>query len=131
MKFKRQLLRAMGILWVFVMLVAATAAEARQLQTMIGSPQVQLHLDVKAMSSEAIPIPQLIRDHADALLHFHANDPNKQGPGMGEVDFVPILAALQEVGYDGWVSVEVFDYEPGIETLVTDSINNMKAALAS
>ncbi len=106
-----------------------TAAEARQLEAMIGSPQVQLHLDVKAMSTEATPIPQLIRDHADALLHFHANDPNKQGPGMGDVDFVPIFAALKDIGYDRWVSVEVFDYEPGIERLVTESIQNMKAAM--
>ncbi len=107
-----------------------TAADARKLQGMIGSPQIGLHLDVKAMSSESIPIPELIRQHADALLHFHANDPNRQGPGMGEVDFAPIFAALAEVGYDGWVSVEVFDYSPGVERLVTESMQNMLAAAA-
>lgn len=105
-----------------------TAAEARELQRMIGSDQVGLHLDVKAMSTEASPIPELIRSHADALLHFHANDPNRQGPGMGEVDFAPIFAALREVAYDGWVSVEVFDYSPGVEALVLDSMRNMRAA---
>ena len=108
-----------------------TAAEARQLQAMIDSPQVQLHLDVKAMSTEATPIADLIRNNVDALLHFHANDPNKLGPGMGDVDFVPIFAALNEVGYKGWVSVEVFDYDPGVERLVTESMQNIKAALAA
>ncbi len=108
-----------------------TAAEARQLAEMIASPSVQLHLDVKAMSTEAIPIPQLIRDNADALLHFHANDPNKRGPGMGDVDFVPIFQALRDVGYEGWVSVEVFDYEPGVERLVSESMANMKQSLAA
>ena len=107
-----------------------TAVEARQLEALIGSPHVQLHLDVKAMSSEATPIPDLIRDNADALLHFHANDANKRGPGMGDIDFVPIFQTLKEIGYDGWVSVEVFDYEPGIERLVSESMENMKAALA-
>ncbi|QDT11256.1 sugar phosphate isomerase/epimerase family protein [Planctomycetes bacterium K23_9] len=107
-----------------------TAAEARQLQAMIDSPTIQLHLDVKAMSTESTPIDQLIRDNADAMLHFHANDPNRQGPGMGDVDFAPIFKALQDIAYDGWVSVEVFDYDPGVETLVTQSMENMKAALA-
>ena len=81
------------------------------------------------MSSEAVPIPELIRRHASLLAHFHANDPNRQGPGFGELDFVPIFAALGEIDYRGWVSVEVFDYTPGIERLAQESIANMCAAL--
>lgn len=104
------------------------ASDARRLQAMIDSPQVQLHLDVKAMSDEPTPTPQIIRDNADAMIHFHANDPNRRGPGMGDVDFVPIFEALRDVGYNDWVSVEVFDYAPGVETLVTESMNNMIAA---
>jgi sugar phosphate isomerase/epimerase len=103
-------------------------ADARQLLAMVDSPQVQLHLDVKAMSDESTPIDQIIRENADAVIHFHANDPNRQGPGMGEVDFVPIFVALKEIGYSGWTSVEVFDYSPGIERLVVESMENMKVA---
>ena len=106
-------------------------ASLDQLQEMIDSDHVQLHLDCKAMSTEPDPIPQVIRDHADAMIHFHANDPNRRGPGMGEVDFAPIFQAINDIAYDGWVSVEVFDYEPGVETLVTESMANMKAAVAS
>ena len=74
-----------------------TAAEAVELAEMVGSPQVRLHLDCKAMSSEAVPIPELIRRHHGMLAHFHANDPNLQGPGFGELDFVPIFEVLGEV----------------------------------
>ena len=108
-----------------------TAADGRKLQAMVDSPFVQLHLDVKAMSDEPTPTPQIIRDNADAMIHFHANDPNRRGPGMGDVDFVPIFQALKEVGYQDWVSVEVFDYSPGIERLVTESMENMRAAEAA
>lgn len=97
----------------------------------IASPWIRLHLDVKAMSTEGIPIPQLIHTHAKHLAHFHANDPNRLGPGMGEVDFVPIFKALRDVHYTGWVSVEVFDYSPGIETIARQSMQNMLAAIQS
>ncbi len=80
------------------------------------------------MSDEPTPIPQIIRENADAMIHFHANDPNRRGPGMGEVDFVPIFSVLDEIDYDGWVSVEVFDYTAGIERLVVESMANMKRA---
>ena len=103
-----------------------TAAETVELIERIGSSQVQLHLDCKAMATEAAPIPDLIRQNKDQLAHFHANDPNRQGPGFGSLDFMPVFAALKEVGYDGWVSVEVFDYSPGIERLARESFEYMR-----
>ena len=106
-----------------------TAAEGVALVEQIGSPMVRLHLDVKAMSTESISVPDVIRANASQLVHFHANDPNKLGPGMGEVDFVPIFAALKEIDYQGWVSVEVFDYDLGAEHIAKESMANMLTCL--
>lgn len=106
-----------------------TAEQGRQLCEMVGSPHCRLHLDCKAMSSEAKPIPQLLRENARLLEHFHANDPNLRGPGMGELDFIPIFQALAEIDYRGWVSVEVFDYTPGVEALARESIEYMQHCL--
>jgi sugar phosphate isomerase/epimerase len=106
-----------------------TAEAGIEIAQAVGSPNVRLHLDVKAMSTESKPIPEIIRDSRDWIHHFHANDPNRRGPGMGDVDYVPIFEALDSIGYDGWVSVEVFDYEPGIDALAGDSLNYMKRVL--
>lgn len=102
-----------------------TAALGVELCEMVDSPNCRLHLDTKAMSSEEIPIPEIIRQCAPHLEHFHANDPNMLGPGMGDLDFVPIFQALKEVGYDGWISVEVFDYQPGAEHIARESMRYM------
>ncbi len=103
-----------------------TAASAIELARSVDSPFVKLHLDVKAMSTESSTIPEIIRSSRDWLVHFHANDPNRCGPGMGNVDFEPIVAALDEIAYNGWVSVEVFDYARGIESLAGDSIRYLQ-----
>lgn len=107
------------------------ASQVVQVVQRIGSPWVRLHLDVKAMSSEEKPIEVNICDSAPWLHHFHANDPNLLGPGMGEVSFGPIFQSLGDIDYRGWVSVEVFDYSPGIERIARESMNNMQEAMKS
>ncbi len=130
-----------------------TAAEGVELVKLVDSPRCRLHLDCKAMSAEAaetgtgsagqpamrgnrtpsavpVPvsaiIPALIHKYRRWFVHFHANDPNRRGPGFGELDFVPILKALREIGYRGWVSVEVFDFVPGPERLARESLEYLR-----
>ncbi len=108
-----------------------TCADAARLAGMVDDRHFVLHLDVKAMSSEAESVPDLIRRYGSRAGHFHANDVNLRGPGMGDVDFVPIFRALRGTGYNGWVSVEVFDYTPDPETIARVSIEYMQRSLAA
>lgn len=107
-----------------------TAADALEFVQRVPSPRFRIILDVKAMSSEAKPVPQIIRDSWPNFSHVHANDVNMKGPGFGKVDFKPIAAALKEVGYAGYVSVEVFNFDEGPEAIASQSLAYLKQAFA-
>lgn len=106
-----------------------TIREAKALLARIDHPLFVLHLDVKAMHTDEAPVPELVRRHGAEAGHFHANDANRRGPGFGDTDFVPIFRALKESGYQGWVSVEVFDYTPDPLTIARDSIHHMRRCM--
>jgi sugar phosphate isomerase/epimerase len=102
------------------------AEETIRLIEAVGHPACRLHLDVRAMSDEDKPIPQIIAESRKYIAHVHANDANSRGPGTGDVDFAPIIAALRDAGYDGYLSVEVFDYKPDARTIARESIEYLK-----
>src|SRR4029077_7093639 len=109
-----------------------TCAQAMELIDRVDHPRFKLHMDVKAQSGEMdATVPDLIGRHAAKAGHFHAQDVNLRGPGMGDVDFGPILKALVDSGYDRWVSVEVFDFRPGPEETARQSIACLREALAA
>lgn len=104
-----------------------TAEEARRLVEAVDHPNFRMMLDVKAMCGDVKPIPVIIRESAPYLEHFHANDASLRGPGSGDTDFEPIVEALEDADYSGWVSVEVFDFSPGSETIAFDSIDYLES----
>jgi len=106
-----------------------TASEAVELISAVGHPSFKLHLDVKAMcAGENKPPADVVREFGPGRLHhFHANDPNLLGPGMGDFDFKPVAEALKEIGYDRWISVETFAEGPGPEAIARQSIETLKA----
>src|SRR5580658_3527658 len=105
-----------------------TSAEAIRFARQFDSPAMKIILDVKAMSSEPESMPDIIRQSWPHFAHFHANDKNLKGPGFGEVDFGPIAAALEQVSYEGWVSVEVFKFEEGPEAIASRSLQCLRRA---
>lgn len=103
-----------------------SADETVKLIESVAHPNFRLLLDTKAMTFEKESRAALIRKHAKHLAHYHANDENLNGPGWGNVDFAPIFEALQDIRYQGYVSVEVFEFGPGPEAIATKSLEYMK-----
>lgn len=107
-----------------------TTEEAIRFTQEWNSPHFKIILDVKAMSSMGKPIADIIRASAGQFAYFHANDKNLKGPGFGDIDFKPIAKALKETGYDGYVSVEVFDFSEGPETIAKKSLEYLKTSFS-
>jgi sugar phosphate isomerase/epimerase len=107
-----------------------TCADAERMINRVNHPNFKLHMDVKAQSAEpGETVPRLIARHAARAGHFHAQDTNMRGPGMGDVDYLPIMKALVDSGYDRWVSVEVFDFSPGAKETARLSIACLRESL--
>ncbi|HEU5316700.1 MAG TPA: sugar phosphate isomerase/epimerase family protein [Chloroflexota bacterium] len=111
-----------------------TTTEAIDVIESIDHPNLRLVLDVKSMAGEErltrSPIPDTIRRTARHVKHVQSNDTNRGHPGSGETDYVPIFRALDDVGYEGFVSVEAFDFTPGPETIAKESIEYMRRTMA-
>lgn len=104
-----------------------TQAEIARLVDEVNRRNVRMMLDVKSMCSEPAGPGGLIREFGARAVHLHANDANRRGPGFGDTDFREIARASVESEFDGWVSVEVFDYLPDPETIARESLRHLKA----
>jgi sugar phosphate isomerase/epimerase len=95
--------------------VINTIAEAAELVRAIDHPHLRTMIDCSAAGlTEADSIPELIDRWLPTglIAHVQVNDPNRRGPGQGEMKFAPILKALKRQHYAGTIAVEPFDYVP-------------------
>jgi sugar phosphate isomerase/epimerase len=65
--------------------------EALAIVRAINSPALKTMIDCSAMGRAGFDVPALIRKHLPTGLvaHIHLNDPNRRGPGEGEMKFAP------------------------------------------
>ena len=109
-----------------------SVAEAFECLKAIDNPALQTMIDCCAAgSSEKLPIPELIDRWMPQgiIAHFHVNDPNRRGPGQGDLAFAPILAALKRHKYSGVVGVEPFDYVPDGPSSAARAIGYLRGVL--
>jgi len=106
----------------------SSCAEARRFISAVNHPACRMHLDMKAMAHEPAGTIATIYEHRWEFSHFHANDVNHRGPGQGPTDLNAVGRTLKEINYEGWVSVEPFDYHPTPEDCARISLENLKAS---
>ncbi|NVO16673.1 MAG: sugar phosphate isomerase/epimerase [Rhodoplanes sp.] len=109
-----------------------TVAQAAEIVRAVGNPALRTMIDCSSSAvTEAEPIPDLVRHWVPAGLigHVHFNDPNRRGPGEGELEFAPIVTALRDVGWRDVVGVEPFVYEPDGPTCAARAIGYVRGLL--
>ena len=92
-----------------------TLVEAIAVVERIGNPAFKTMVDTLAASlMEPEPVADAIRRimPTGLMAHIQFNDRNRRGPGQGADKFAPVVRALRETGYDGWIAMEPFVYEP-------------------
>ncbi len=110
--------------------VVNTMAEAADVVRRVSHPAVQSMFDVHNTADETEPADRLITKYAAMIRHVHVNEMDGSYPGTRGYDFKPVFRALKEVNYQGWASLEVFDFKPGAEKIAQASMDFMKRVAA-
>ena len=88
-------------------------------------PNVKLLADLYHMNIEEASLPESIRSHGSLIGHVHFADSNRRAAGLGHTDFAPIVAALRNVGYAGYLSAEVLPL-PDAATAAKQTIESFR-----
>ena len=75
-----------------------------------GKSNVALLADLFHMNIEEADMAKSLRQGGRRIGHIHFVDSNRRPAGMGHIDYGPIVAALKDMGYDGFLSAEAFAY---------------------
>ncbi len=90
---------------------------------------IVLLADLFHMNIEESDVAQAIIDAGKHTGHVHFADSNRNAMGMGHTDPTPIIAALKQVGYTGYLSAEIFP-KPDADACAAQEIKTIKEVLA-
>ena len=104
-----------------------TLSDAADILREIGAPNLKLLADTFHMNIEEADLAASLRAAGPRVGHVHLADTNRQAPGHGHLDIAGILGALDEIGYKGYLSFEVYPL-PNARRAVEDGIAAIRAA---
>jgi sugar phosphate isomerase/epimerase len=108
-----------------------TVEEALRLVKEIRHPNFKMIFDCRhALAQEGSATEALVHALDSRMLcHVHVNDADGRGPGFGETRFTPLLNTLIKNNYQGYLSVEVYSFDPDPQTVASRSIGYLKGIL--
>lgn len=110
--------------------LAKTIAEGCDLLREVQCEQVKLLADLFHMNIEEADLSRSIVAAGDRIGHVHFVDSNRRAAGMGHINFPPVIRALREIGYEGFLSAEAFAL-PDSETAARTTIETLRRLVPS
>jgi sugar phosphate isomerase/epimerase len=83
-------------------------ADSLEFLKTLRTQNVKLLADLFHMNIEESDIAAALRLAGPKLGHVHFADSNRRAIGLGHTDMKPVMAALRDIGYDGYLSAEIF-----------------------
>lgn len=95
-----------------------TTAQALGIVAEVGSDNLKLQYDIYHMQIMEGDLTSTIEANLDMILHMQlADNPGRNEPGTGEINYPFLFEAIDQMGYDGWIGCE---YKP--LTTTTDGL---------
>jgi len=91
-----------------------SAAQHLHILSRVGSPSLKVYYDVANSHAMGYDIYQEIRVLGSRICEFHAKD-NDNLYGKGSIDFIKVRAAMDAIGYRGWLVMEGTKMPLGVE----------------
>lgn len=90
-----------------------TVGDAIALVDEVGHARVGVLLDTFHLNIEEKDLGAAYRRAGPRLKHVHACENDRGTPGTGHVEWDAVFAALRDIGYDGWLTIESFGFALG------------------
>lgn len=97
--------------------VIVTSHDIEKMVIELGSPSLQAMIDFYHLYLEGEDPMDAIERLGPNLVYVHFLDARRESrarvpPGLGKMPLTEILTALNQTGYDGWLSVEIWGEDP-------------------
>lgn len=108
-----------------------TCVEGAKLIRQVDNPHVRLLFDIYHEQVQEGNVIRTLTEAADIVAVFHvADNPGRNDPGTGEMNYQNIYKAIQRTGYSGYLAMEYLPLGDPVESL-TKALNDFRAAMAS
>jgi len=116
-------------------LLVETADQFEELMKHIDSPAVGLNFDIGHFYCVGDEPAPTVHRLARYIRHFHLEDiaatrvHHHLIPGEGAIDFASTLQAIREIGYQGWVTIELYPYVDDPDVAARTALQRVRAIL--
>jgi sugar phosphate isomerase/epimerase len=118
-------------------LLIETADQFLEFMQYIDSPAIGLNFDVGHMYCVGDDPGPTIHRLAEYIRHIHLEDiaatrvHHHLVPGEGAIDFASVFRAIRAIGYNGWVTIELYPYVDDPDPAARTAFERVNAILAA